>query len=504
MARRLLVIGIIALLIASAIIYAKKNSETSLSEIIDNNSKVHPSLLDQKLTDKSKIIVQFKNLTNSEKGKKSRDNKLLYTESDGTEIFDLVNDEDVVKIWPDLQTQSFLDESVYQINADILWNLGLNGSGVKIAILDTGIDDDHEMLAGRVVAQADFTTDGNYDDSFGHGTHVAGIAAGNGQYAGVAPGALIYNAKVLSNSGSGQLSWLIDGIDWAISQDVDIISMSLGAVYSGTPEEQLDSPEVLKVQEAIDAGITVVIASGNCASGACGAFTGVTSPGIAENAITVGAVDGNNQWASFSSGSVISGYIKPDVVAPGVGICSSVPSGYDCKSGTSMATPHIAGAAALILQNNTLSPSQTKTILESNAIDLGDTGKDIQYGFGLVNMDGILDLIETPDEYYQYYLPLSYPGKESLIGLRIMNPEKKPMKADVEISVEELDQQYSISKKITIPGEKDKIISLEWTPLVPGKHQVIFQINDQQIIKGINVANTMQTSSLGLVNLYLR
>ena len=109
---------------------------------------------------------------------------------------------------------------------------------------------------------------------------------------------------------------------------------------------------VLKVQEAIDNGITVVIASGNCGSGNCGSFSGVTSPGIAENAITVGAVDDNSNWATFSSGDSISDYIKPDIVAPGVAICSSVPGGYDCKSGTSMATPHISGAVALLLDYN--------------------------------------------------------------------------------------------------------------------------------------------------------
>ena len=492
---------------SEVIINKSSESDVNLSNIKIKNklpsgllNKIQKDLWDITEKNKSKVIIQLKKEVKPKlqqkikKGKyrSSLDDKLLFAEVDGDEISSIVEDEDVVKIWPDLETQAFLSESVEQINAGYLWSLNLSGSGIKIAILDTGIDADHEMLSGRVILQQDFTNGGSYDDVYGHGTHVTGIAAGDGYYKGVGFGSYILNGKVLDNSGSGQLSWLINGIDWAIQNNVDVISLSLGAVYSGNPEDQLNSPEVLKVQEAID---NVVIASGNCGSGRCGSLDSVTTPGIARNAITVGAVNRDNTWADFSSGGYIADYIKPDLVAPGVGICSSIPNGYDCFSGTSMATPHVSGSVALLLENNSsLTPNQVKNILESNTLDLGDEAKDIKYGSGLLNLENILNINlehvtnETEPENYKLIVSAFEVGKTNSISLEYFNKDNctvkakaqcKPKKITVTFDLEELDRGVYESITKTIPVGKSKEFKTEWTPTIIGKHLLKIDIFDE-------------------------
>jgi subtilisin family serine protease len=495
-------------------------------------NKLHKNLWNLTEQNKLKIILQLKANSKSkvkENLKKgmtyfSFDANLLFAEVKGDEIEELANDSDVIKIWPDLETQSFLNESAYQVNADYLWNLNITGSGIKIAVLDTGINADHEMLLGRVIVQQDFTYSGDYDDYYGHGTHVAGIAAGNGYYRGIVYEAFLYNGKVLDDSGYGQLSWLINGIDWAIQNDADVISLSLGAVYSGSPEDQLDSPEVLKVQEAIDNSIIVVIAAGNCGSGYCGSFDSVTTPGIAKNAITVGAVDRDNNWASFSSGDYISDYIKPDIVAPGVSICSSVPNGYHCYSGTSMATPFVSGAAALILEaNNTLTPSQIKEKLERNALDLGIEGKDIYYGSGLLNLIGIINVSvsnETvPEEDYSLNIPLFIVGETNNVKLEYFNiceeklikrkskitnasinetiDECLPKRITVAFSVEELGDSVSYSETKSIKRDSSEAFYFSFAPHVPGKHKLSITVSDKdEILESISSSITAEVENM--------
>ncbi len=306
-------------------------------------------------------------------------------------------------IWPDRTYHVSLAESTVQINADARWSQGYDGSGMKIAILDSGIDKDHPMLRGRVVLEKDFSGEGYTYDVLGHGTHCAGIAAGStaggGLYNGVAPGAQLINAKVMNSEGEGTESEIIAGLNWAldpngdgnIEDGADVISMSLGGPYA-----DLDSPLASAVREAVSMGAVVVVAAGNCGrdcpSRDCNGYIGVETPGVVPEALTVGAVDKSGQWACFSSGGLVNGsVIKPDVVAPGVLISSSVPGGYDAWSGTSMAAPHVAGAVALLLQSNPdLRPSDVKYILERTAVPLGDPGKDVKYGSGLIDLSGLL------------------------------------------------------------------------------------------------------------------
>jgi len=304
-----------------------------------------------------------------------------------TQIDELAANEDVEGLWDDREYNMLLDTSIPQINVPSAWNLGYDGAGIKIAVLDTGIDDSNEMLSGKIIAAEVFTGEDHTIDKEGHGTHIAGVIAGNGQYRGVAPEALLMNAKVLTDSGSGTTSTIIQGINWAVENGADIISMSLGAPYNDP-----DGPVNAALKDAIDAGVVVVVSAGNCGqdcpSGSCGSFRGVTNPSDFKDAIAVGAVDKENNWACFSSGQEFTDYIKPDLVAPGVDITSSfLGNGYDTLSGTSMSAPFVAGIAALMLQkNSSLNQSSLKSLLENSAIDLGVEGKDVKFGSGLVDV----------------------------------------------------------------------------------------------------------------------
>jgi len=265
----------------------------------------------------------------------------------------------VSRIWLDGKREAVLDHSVPQIGAPAAWAAGYTGAGVRVAVIDTGVDETHPDLADRQVAEANFAGTPDNEDHFGHGTHVASIVAGTGaksggKYRGVADGASILDAKVLDDNGSGQDSWIIAGMEWAVEQGADIANLSLGAT---------DTPELDPLEEAVnklsESGTLFVIAAGNSyRDGTIG------SPGSADAALTVGAVDDDDNLADFSSRGprVGDGAIKPDVTAPGVDIVAALHSdgtigepvepGYTSLSGTSMATPHVSGAAALLLQQH--------------------------------------------------------------------------------------------------------------------------------------------------------
>ncbi|MFB6208153.1 MAG: S8 family serine peptidase [Candidatus Nanohaloarchaea archaeon] len=260
------------------------------------------------------------------------------------------------------------------------------GFGVKVAVIDTGVAYNHSALGNcttseftsgaceKVVAGYDFVnSDGDPMDDNGHGTHVAGIVAGNGSVNGVAPGAKLMAYKVLDSGGSGYTSDIINGVDQAVQDGADIISMSLGG--PGNPDDSMSDA----VKNAVSNGTVAVVAAGNS-----GDYYTIGSPGAEETAITVGAVDKDDSIASYSSrgpvtwnGNMIT---KPDVLAPGTNICStSVDSGDGCatgyytsKSGTSMATPVVSGSAALLLQSHPgWTPQDVKSALMGSAADRG-------------------------------------------------------------------------------------------------------------------------------------
>jgi serine protease AprX len=279
---------------------------------------------------------------------------------------------------------------IKRINATRAWELGITGSGINISIIDTGINPSHPDIAGRVTRWKDLIANQPlpYDD-FGHGTHVAGIAAGNGSggtTTGVAPEANLFGVKVLDGTGSGYESDIITGIQWSIDNKADIISMSLGSSQTWTtPNCDADDPAMATaINNAINAGLVVVVAAGNTPSG-------VSSPGCIGGAIAVGAVYSSDTITSFSGrGSAMSDH---GLVAPGSGITSLnfLTSGYTIKSGTSMATPYVSGTVADLLhaarnKGLVLSPAQIRRILENTSVDLGTTGKDNVYGAGRIDV----------------------------------------------------------------------------------------------------------------------
>lgn len=439
-----------------------------------NSNKIHKDL--ENFEGKKNVLAQIKS-GSKEKVKTKLNNpkfiidqNIISAEIDIDELNNLIEDEDVIKIWPDLETQSFVFENSGLTNVESLWALDKFGAGTKIAIIDSGLAE-HELF--NIAGSIDFTGTG-INDIFGHGTHVAGIASV------MANESLIYNVKVLNDNGVGSLSWLINGIDWAIANDMDIISLSLGAIYSGSPEDQLGSPEVLKIEEAIANGITVVIASGNCGSGRCGSFDCVTTPGIARNAITVGAVDSSLSWASFSSGCSIDDYIKPDLVAPGVNIYSSIPTGYATMSGTSMATPFVTGAVALI--SNSYSPLEIKSMLETNAVDLGVSGKDVQYGSGFLNLENILDVTPVVVGDYNLIIPVFEIGSKDKIILEYHNDGISNVDVRVNFWVEELDNIFTEETSKNVPADKTKEFFMNFEPQLPGKHVLKVQIYENEIL----------------------
>lgn len=318
----------------------------------------------------------------------------------------------VFRVEEDFRVKTMLDAA----NADFGTaaardTFAVTGSGVGICIVDTGVDPGHEQLdGGKVVDFFDFVNGRTapYDDH-GHGTHVAAIAAGDGTgginaaaLRGVAPGATVYAAKVLDLQGSGLESDVIAGVEWCVDparssngSGVHIISLSLGSEASSDGSDALSQV----VNSAVAIGKVAVVAAGNSGDGP----ESVGSPGAAAQAVTVGAAA---EWSApaaapnhsdgaflawFSSrGPTADGRIKPDITAPGVSITSAqagTASGYLTWSGTSMATPFVAGTVALALGNgnSTLDPPAVKNALMTTAQDRGPTGTDNDWGAGLLD-----------------------------------------------------------------------------------------------------------------------
>lgn len=302
------------------------------------------------------------------------------------EIDEVSKHEAIEHIWPDLPVQAWLNVSVPHINAPQVWTAGFRGTGIKLAIVDTGIDATHPDFAGRIKASKSFVGSTPKDEN-GHGSHVAGIAAGSGaksdgKYVGVAPEADLYIARVLDANGSGSMSGVMAGIEWAVlDQKVQIVNLSLGS--SGSCDGT-DALSTLCDEAVTQMGVVLCVAAGNEGPGA----RTVGSPGCARQVITIGAVNDSDQMASFSSrGPTADGRTKPDIVFPGVNITAPqaagtqlgpvAQEGYITISGTSMATPHASGVAALMLQANPeLKPEQVKTLMLAGAVDLGFPAND--------------------------------------------------------------------------------------------------------------------------------
>jgi subtilisin family serine protease len=266
------------------------------------------------------------------------------------------------RIWLDRTMTATLDRSAEQVGATAAWDLGLDGTGVTVAVLDTGIDPEHPDFKERIVGTADFSGKGDATDGHGHGTHVAGTvlgdgAASDGRFTGVAPGADLLVAKVLGDDGSGLTSQVIAGMEWAVANGADVVNLSLSA--GGGPTDGSDPASRALDALSESSGALFVVAAGNA-----GAPLTVRAPGAATHALTVGAVDHDDVLAGFSSAGPRGGdaAIKPNLVAPGVAIAAARATGTDGQepidpwytrvSGTSMAAPHVAGAATILAQQH--------------------------------------------------------------------------------------------------------------------------------------------------------
>ncbi|WP_407078309.1 S8 family peptidase [Streptomyces sp. NPDC005435] len=268
----------------------------------------------------------------------------------------------IAHVWLDGVREAALDKSVPQIGAPTAWAAGYTGKGVKVAVLDTGVDTSHPDLKNQVIAAKNFSDAATAADHFGHGTHVASIVAGTGaksggKYKGVAPDARLLSGKVLDDDGFGDDSGILAGMEWAAKQGADVVNLSLG----GEDSPGIDPLEAEVNKLSKEKGILFAIAAGNEGPHSVG------SPGSADAALTVGAVNGKDKLADFSSTGPRNGdgAIKPDLTAPGVDITAAAakgsviddevgenPPGYLTISGTSMATPHVAGAAAILKQEH--------------------------------------------------------------------------------------------------------------------------------------------------------
>jgi subtilisin len=329
---------------------------------------------------------------------------------------------------------------VQYIGSQPVHNQNIIGAGVKIAVLDTGIDYNHPDLAGNYKGGYDFVNNDPdpWDDNClsyfktCHGTHVSGTIAAehNGiGVVGVAPGSSIYAVKVLDVGGFGAASLVVSGIEWAKNNGMNIISMSLGSTENNTAV--LDA-----VNAAYDSGILLVAAGGNTGGGP------VSYPAAYDSVIAVTAIDQNGQKASFSPIDQ-----KIEVAAPGVSIYSTVQGGYGLLSGTSMAVPHVTGLAALIFSTNypdvngdgKRDNKDVREIIRNTAFDAGIPGKDDVYGYGIVDVSRALlgisayaDLLITKDDgvsaitandgkTYTYNITVKNNGPSDASGVKVID-----------------------------------------------------------------------------------
>jgi subtilisin family serine protease len=409
--KKILVISILAVILLSS--STSTNADTGKKEIADSSAKeiknsdkisIESSSEDQikahlglQPNEKRVIVIYKDDVKKADKdkleqkgGKIKLDLKNLNgvaVQVDQNKIKEIESDPNVAQVIDDTIMHASLSVSVPQIGANLVQSLGITGKNVKVCVVDTGIDDTHPALS-PLVAEIDYAStpdDNDATDDNGHGTHVAGIIASrDALYKGIAPNASLMAAKVLDSTGSGWSSDVINGINWCVSNGADVINLSLGGSigYTGACDSNLDAQAV---NNAVNQGVIVAVASGNN-----GFIDRVTSPSCASKAITVGAIDQNDGRTPFSNEGT-----ELDVVAPGVSVTSlKAPlngGGFVAFSGTSMATPHVVGLAALLLEKNpNLSPQQVRDIIQNTALDLvtpspAVNGFDTVYGYGRIH-----------------------------------------------------------------------------------------------------------------------
>ncbi|MCZ7356625.1 MAG: S8 family serine peptidase [Candidatus Methanoperedens sp.] len=456
--------------------------QSKLLESMEKNKEEEKDIIIIIKKDKNKDNVNnFLTLGSKPKalGKKIKYHKMANaysTKVKAKDIQDIANLDEVDRIYEDFKVTVALFDSVPIIKANSLWSR-YDGTGVKVAVIDTGIDSNHPDLKGKVVDEISFVNGESPEDGFGHGTHVAGIiassgASSNGKYKGVAPGASLMNVKVLGNDGSGLASSVMSGMEYAVDNGADIISMSLGTDV--WPPDGTD-PVAMTANAAVDAGVVVIVAAGNS-----GAPFLIGSPATAEKVIAVGASTKMDKIADYSSqGPTWDHRIKPEVVAPGgaayidsnpagLGIVSTLSAGsllgewypgygvdkyYMALSGTSMATPHVSGVAALMLQAHPgLTNEQIKQRLMNTGVDLGYD--PITQGAGRIDALAAVDNIVTISPVSLSYL--KNPGTNNKETLKIINNGKNKITLSLKYTGD-LTVKFSKDKVTINPGQTKSI-----------------------------------------------
>lgn len=287
------------------------------------------------------------------------------------------------------QETCFADDaqSTWGLKGTKVINSRYTGQGIKIAVLDTGMDLQHPDFRGRSIVSKSFVPGQEVQDGNGHGTHCIGTACGNkdrnGRRYGVAYQSTIYAGKVLSNSGSGRTSWIMAGMEWAIANGCQVISMSLGNIVS-TPSTAYENVG----RRALQNGSLIIAAAGNHRNSVPNPPGTVGQPANSLSIMAVGAVNNCLLLAPFSTRSGTSLGANVDIVAPGVGVYSSVPvnqGSYRVFNGTSMATPHVAGIAALYAESSGIKGAQLWQLLISSALRLSIPAIDIGSGLAQVS-----------------------------------------------------------------------------------------------------------------------
>ncbi|MFG2003350.1 S8 family serine peptidase [Spirillospora sp. NPDC048911] len=369
-----------------------------------------------------------------------------------------------------------LDRNLTQVGAPRAWGAGATGRGTKVAVLDTGVDANHPDLKGRVAETANFSESPDTVDRFGHGTHVAATIAGTGAAAkgerkGVAPDAELLIGKVLDDEGNGTDSGVLAGMEWAAAR-AKVVNMSLG----GDPSDGTDP-----LAEALDGltqkhGTLFVVAAGND-----GAISSVATPATADEALAVGAVDGSDKLAEFSSRGPRTGRYaaKPEIVAPGVDIVAARAEGtrmgkaldaeYTSSSGTSMAAPHVAGAAALVLQKHPdWTPQQIKAALVGSA-DPATGGDAFERGSGRLSASTAVTAPVVAAMAAPHLGTSAYPAHPALSGKIGWRSTAGAVSLDLSVKVTDregttISGVASLPAKVDVPAGGSNHVALDVTP----------------------------------------
>lgn len=438
-----------------------------------------------------KVVKIDKNLSEDEKSQLEQKYSIEFTSdqnSNGVYVITTNQDSDIdsfeqalsTTVETDIPIKMFADSvewGVARIGADKVWISG-SGNGVKIAIVDTGIQLDHPDLINNIVQGYDFVNnDTDASDDNGHGTHVAGLASASlneSGVVGVSYSAKLMPVKVLNAQGYGYLSDVAKGIYFATDNGAKVINLSLGSSTDSL---------VLKdaVNYAANKGVLVVAAAGNNGGAPC------SFPAAYSNAICVVATDSKNLLASFSN-------IGGELAAPGVYNYSTyLGSTYRYLSGTSMATPHVSGAAALLFSIcQTCTSSEIRTLMRETAVDLGEVGQDILFGYGLIDLTAAVSKLQAQ--------PIQETPSQPTIDEPQQNTEQKPTSPK---EVKTTTQTIKILEPIASRGKKyipnsveDITVKYTLSPLSESSNleKVYLYIDNKEIESSTEQSGTFVTS----------